>query len=90
MNAISRHVRAKAIRRANVGKLHFSNKYSQAKLIPPEEDKHFLKKESNDPKAAQAREAYQTANRYADLVRVGRKVKAKRKESQIETEKKEQ
>ena len=90
MNAISRHVRAKAIRRANVGKLHFSKKYNQAKLVPPEEDKHFLKEESDDPKAAQAREAYQTANRYADLVRVGRKVKAKKKEAMEKQEKKEQ
>ena len=101
MNAISRHVREKAIRRSNVGKLHSSKKYSQTKLVPPEEDKHFLKKEEEiakktgsgkNPLIANARKAYHTANRYAQLIRVGRKVKARKAEEAAnkQSEKKEQ
>lgn len=37
-NAIARHVREKAIRRANVGKLHFSEKYMTTKMIPAREE----------------------------------------------------
>ncbi|MBR3032106.1 MAG: glycosyltransferase family 4 protein [Clostridiales bacterium] len=101
MNAISRHVREKAMRRSNVGKLHSSKKYSQTKLVPPEEDKHFLKKEEEvakktgsgkNPLIANARKAYHTANRYAQLIRVGRKVKARKAEEAAnkQSEKKEQ
>ncbi|MBO4926998.1 MAG: glycosyltransferase family 4 protein [Clostridiales bacterium] len=84
-NAIARYVREKAIRRANVGKLHFSKKYKKAKLIPPEEDKHFLEEESEDRKggfsgvkkvvAGNARKAYRMANRYTHLIRVRKKEK---------------
>ena len=86
MNAISRHVREKAIRRANVGKLHMSPKYKKVKMVPPEEDRHFLKKEElekKDPSEKSAvvstsRKAYRTANRYAQLIRVGKKVGKKK------------
>ena len=97
MNAISRHVREKAIRRANVGKLHFSPKYSKAKLVPPEEDRHFLKKEEEEVKksggvknavVSNARKAYHTAYRYAHLIRIGKKVKADKQNNS--SEKKEQ
>ena len=84
MNAIARHVREKAIRRANVGKLHLSRKYKSVKLVPPEEDSHFLKEEEEDRKggfsgvkkvvAGNARKAYHTAYRYAQLIRVGKKI----------------
>ena len=91
MNAISRHVREKAIRRSNVGKLHLSNKYKETKLIPPEEDRHFLEKEEQKEKEAvkntgieheyvgNARKAYHTAYRYASLVRIAKKVTGKDK-----------
>ena len=82
-NAIARYVREKAIRRANVGKLHFSKKYKNAKLVPPEEDKHFLKEESEgkvgpfkgmrNAVASNARKAYLTAYRYAHLLRLRKK-----------------
>ncbi len=88
MNAISRHVREKAIRRANVGKLHMSPKYKQTKMVPPEEDRHFLKKEEEEVKktdseekgiiVSTSRKAYRTANRYAQLIRVGKKVGKKK------------
>ena len=107
-NAIARYVREKAIRRANVGKLHFSKKYKKVKLVPPEEDKHFLSEDSIiDPDGAalgtiddaagtgdtpekkralsgmksavagSARKAYNTAYRYAHLVRLVKKNKQK-------------
>ena len=82
-NAIARYVREKAIRRANVGKLHFSKKYKNAKLVPPEEDKHFLKEEAEgkvgpfkgmrNAVASNARKAYLTAYRYAHLLRLRKK-----------------
>ncbi|MBR5425270.1 MAG: glycosyltransferase family 4 protein [Clostridiales bacterium] len=88
MNAIARHVREKAIRRANVGKLHMSPKYKQTKMVPPEEDRHFLKKEEEEVKKSEsgmknaivsnARKAYHAANRYAQLIRVGKKVGKKK------------
>lgn len=88
MNAIARHVREKAIRRANVGKLHMSPKYKQTRMVPPEEDRHFLKKEEEEVKKSEsgmknaivsnARKAYHAANRYAQLIRVGKKVGKKK------------
>ncbi len=88
MNAIARHVREKAIRRANVGKLHMSPKYKQTKMVPPEEDRHFLKKEEEEVKKSEsgmknvivsnARKAYHAANRYAQLIRVGKKAGKKK------------
>lgn len=88
MNAIARHVREKAIRRANVGKLHMSPKYKQTKMVPPDEDRHFLKKEEEEVKKSEsgmknaivsnARKAYHAANRYAQLIRVGKKVGKKK------------
>ncbi len=88
MNAIARHVREKAIRRANVGKLHMSPKYKQTKMVPPDEDIHFLKKEEEEVKKSEsgmknaivsnARKAYHAANRYAQLIRVGKKVGKKK------------
>lgn len=91
MNAISRHVRERAIRRSNVGKLHLSNKYKEAKLVPPEEDKHFLENEEKkeeeaikktgvkDAVVGSARKAYHRAYRYASLVRIGKKAAGKDK-----------
>ena len=82
-NAIARYVRQKAIRRSQIGKLHFSKKYKNTKLRPPESDKHFLKEESEDKRGAinsvksvvvsNARKAYKAAYRYAHLIRLGKK-----------------
>ena len=84
-NAIARHVREKATRRANVGKLHFSGKYKSKKMVPPEEDKHILTDDNFEKQSAMssmktaltgnAKKAYQTAYRYAHLLRLRKKAK---------------
>ena len=95
-NAISRFVREKAIRRANVGKLHLANKYKKVKLVPPEDDRHFLQEaylpedEASPSRmgaikqavTGNARKAYKTAYRYASLIRVGKKIKQKDQNNQ--------
>ncbi|MBQ0011401.1 MAG: glycosyltransferase family 4 protein [Clostridiales bacterium] len=82
-NAIARYVRQKAVKRSQLGKLHLSKKYKNTKLRPPEEDKHFLKEEAENKHgalnsvkhavASNARKAYKAANRYAHLIRLGKK-----------------
>jgi len=71
-NAIARHVRAKAIRRANVGKIHSSRKLKKAKMVPvkPEE-----KDEESSGIKANAKKAYRTASRYAHLLWLRKKSK---------------
>ena len=96
-NAIARHVREKAIRRANVGKMHFSEKYKNAKMVPPKEltvvpdpepleitleaDDGTRKTAFSRTKKAvtgYAKKSYETAYRYAHLIRLGKKNKESR------------
>ncbi len=66
-NAIARHVRSKAIRRANVGKIHSSRKLKKAKMVPIRSED--VQDEQNGIKA-NAKKAYRAAARYAHLLRL--------------------
>ena len=70
-NAIARHVREKAIRRAHVGKIHSSRKLKKAKMVPVASED--LEEEEKGGLKANAKKAYRAAARYAHLLRLRKK-----------------
>lgn len=67
-NAIARHVREKAIRRTNVGKIHSSKKLQKTKMVPVKSEE--FKEDENTGLKANAKKAYRAAARYAHLLRL--------------------